>query len=109
MLHELKLIVDLLYEGGFARMHEFISDTAMWGDLTSGPRVIDAGTKARMKEVLGDIQSGKFAREWIAESGSGKPRFNELLEKDLAHPIEKVGQSLRARMSWLQAKTDKAA
>ncbi len=101
VLHELKLIVDLLYEGGYARMHEFISDTAMWGDLISGPRIIDAGTKARMKDVLGDIQSGKFAREWIAESAAGKPKFNELLKKDLAHPIEDVGQKLRARMSWL--------
>jgi len=113
VLHELKLIVDLLYEGGYARMHEFISDTAMWGDLISGPRIIDAGTKARMKDVLTDIQSGKFAREWIAESGAGKPKFNELLKKDLAHPIEQVGQTLRARMSWLQkeeaAKAEKAA
>ncbi len=103
VLHELKLIVDLLYEGGYARMHEFISDTAMWGDLISGPRIIDAGTKERMKAVLDDIQSGKFAREWIAESSAGKPNFNELLNKDLAHPIEQVGQTLRARMSWLQS------
>jgi ketol-acid reductoisomerase len=102
VLHELKLIVDLLYEGGFAKMHEFVSDTAKWGDLTRGPRVVDAGTRARMKEILEEIRSGEFAREWIAESAAGKPTYNALLAKDLAHPIEEVGRNLRARMSWLQ-------
>lgn len=102
VLHELKLIVDLLYEGGFAKMHEFVSDTAKWGDLTRGPRVVDAGTRARMKEILDEIRSGEFAREWIAESAAGKPTYNALLAKDLAHPIENVGRNLRARMSWLQ-------
>ncbi|MCB1629288.1 MAG: ketol-acid reductoisomerase [Xanthomonadales bacterium] len=102
VLHELKLIVDLLYEGGFAKMQEFVSDTAYWGDLKSGPRIVDASTRQRMREVLGEIQSGQFAREWIAESEAGKPNFKALLEKDLQHPIEAVGKALRARMSWLQ-------
>jgi ketol-acid reductoisomerase len=104
VLHELKLIVDLLYEGGFARMHHFISDTAKWGDLISGPRVIDASTKARMKDVLSDIQSGKFARDWIAEDQAGRPNYRALMQKDLQLPIEQVGSKLRAQMSWLQAK-----
>lgn len=102
VLHELKLIVDLLYEGGFARMHHFISDTAKWGDLVSGPRVIDASTKARMKDVLTDIQSGKFARDWIAEDQAGRPNYKALMDKDLNLKIEAVGQKLRAQMSWLK-------
>ncbi len=101
-LHELKLIVDLLYEGGVAKMHQFISETAKYGDLVSGPRVINDETRARMREVLTDIQSGAFARDWILENQAGKPRYAQLLEKDLAHPIEKTGADLRARMAWLQ-------
>ncbi|MEO1251829.1 MAG: ketol-acid reductoisomerase [Pseudomonadota bacterium] len=101
-LHELKLIVDLLYEGGLAKMHEFISETAIYGDLTSGPRVINEETRARMREVLGDIQSGSFARDWILENRSGKPRYDKMLEADLNHPIEKTGKELRSLMSWLQ-------
>jgi ketol-acid reductoisomerase len=101
-LHELKLIVDLLYEGGVAKMHQFVSETAKYGDLVSGPRVINAETRARMRDVLGDIQSGAFARDWILENQAGKPRYSKLLEKDLAHPIEKTGADLRARMAWLQ-------
>jgi ketol-acid reductoisomerase len=101
-LHELKLIVDLLYEGGVAKMHQFISETAKYGDLVSGPRVINEETRARMREVLTDIQSGAFARDWILENQAGKPRYAQLLEKDLAHPIEKTGAELRARMAWLQ-------
>lgn len=101
-LHELKLIVDLLYEGGVAKMHQFVSETAKYGDLVSGPRVINAETRARMREVLTDIQSGGFARDWILENQAGKPRYAQLLEKDLAHPIEKTGAALRARMAWLQ-------
>jgi ketol-acid reductoisomerase len=101
-LHELKLIVDLLYEGGFAKMHEFVSETAKYGDLVSGPRVINGETRARMREVLKDIQSGAFSREWILENQAGKPRYTQLLEADLNHPIEKTGADLRARMSWLQ-------
>lgn len=100
-MHELKLIVDLLHEGGLKKMHEFISDTALWGDHISGPRVVDAGAKARMKDVLTDIQSGKFAREWIAENEAGKPEFKRLSNEDLDHPIEEVGARLRDQMPWL--------
>ncbi|PHS23376.1 MAG: ketol-acid reductoisomerase [Robiginitomaculum sp.] len=101
-MHELKLIVDLLYEGGLAKMHEFISETAIYGDLTSGPRIINDETRARMREVLADIQNGNFAREWILENQAGKPRYQALMEKDLNHPIEKVGARLRADMAWLK-------
>ena len=101
-LHELKLIVDLFYEGGISRMHDFISETAKYGDFVSGPRVINAETKARMKEVLTDIQNGKFAHDWIVENQAGKVRYNQMLRADLEHPIEKTGKELRARMSWLK-------
>lgn len=100
-LHELKLIVDLIHEGGFAKMHEFVSETAKYGDLSRGPRVIDAQVKARMKEILTEIQDGTFAREWVEENSAGRPRYSALLKKDLEHPIEKVGKTLRARMPWL--------
>jgi ketol-acid reductoisomerase len=106
-MHELKLIVDLLHEGGFAKMHEFVSDTAKYGDLSRGPRIIDEHTRARMREVLGEIRDGSFAREWQAESEAGLPRYKALLAADLNHPLEKVGRELRARMSWL--KSDKQA
>ena len=102
-LHELKLIVDLMYEGGIAKMRHFISETAKYGDVVSGPRVINGETRARMKEVLTDIQSGAFAREWILENQAGLPRYNALLRQGAEHPIESVGASLRARMSWLDA------
>lgn len=101
-LHELKLIVDLLYEGGLEKMHEFISETAIYGDLVSGPRVINDETKQRMKDVLGDIQDGTFAHNWILENQAGKARYNAMLDADLNHPIEKTGKDLRARMPWLQ-------
>ncbi len=101
-LHELKLIVDLFYEGGITRMHDFISETAKYGDFVSGPRVINAETKERMREVLKDIQSGSFAREWILENQAGKPRYSQMLAADLGHPIEKTGKELRARMPWLK-------
>ena len=101
-LHELKLIVDLFYEGGITRMHDFISETAMYGDFVSGPRVVNAETKKRMNEVLTDIQNGSFARDWILENQTGKVRFNQMLRADLEHPIEKTGKELRARMSWLK-------
>ncbi len=102
-LHELKLIVDLLYEGGLAKMHEFISETAIYGDLVSGPRVINDETRQRMREVLSDIQSGAFAREWVLENQAGKPRYGKLLEADLNHPIEHTGKELRERMAWLKS------
>ncbi|HEY1630271.1 MAG TPA: ketol-acid reductoisomerase [Rhizomicrobium sp.] len=105
-LHELKLIVDLLHEGGLKKMHEFVSETAKYGDLISGPRVVNDETRQRMKEILGDIQSGQFAREWILENQAGRPRYQALLKKDLEHPIEEVGRDLRARMSWLNPPTN---
>ena len=108
-LHELKLIVDLMYEGGLAKMHEFISETAIYGDLVSGPRVINAETRARMKEVLKDIQDGTFARAWIAENKAGKPNYDAMLDKDLNLPIEKTGAALRRHMAWLQAKPEAKA
>ena len=101
-LHELKLIVDLLYEGGLAKMHEFISETAIYGDLTSGPRVVNDETRQRMREVLKDIQSGKFAHNWIVENQAGKVQYNAMLNADLNHPIEKTGKELRELMQWLQ-------
>ncbi|MEX6633883.1 ketol-acid reductoisomerase [Hyphococcus lacteus] len=101
-LHELKLIVDLFYEGGISRMHDFISETAKYGDFVSGPRVINAETKERMREVLTDIQNGKFARNWILENQAGKPHYQQMLQADLDHPIEKTGAELRERMSWLK-------
>jgi ketol-acid reductoisomerase len=101
-LHELKLIVDLLHEGGLAKMHEFISETAKYGDLTRGPRIVTRSTKAEMKKILKEIQSGKFARQWIRENKTGKKKYTKLLNKDLKHPIEKVGRALRARMPWLE-------
>lgn len=109
VLHELKLIVDLFYEGGIARMLEFVSETAQYGDYVSGPRVIDAGTKARMKDVLTDIQDGTFARNWIAEYQAGLPNYKKFKQADLEHPVEQVGAKLRARMPWLQANAPKAS
>jgi ketol-acid reductoisomerase len=103
-LHELKLIVDLLHEGGMTKMHQFISETAKWGDLTSGPRLVNDRVKKEMGKVLKDIQKGKFAKEWIAENKAGKPVYNKLMQADLDHPIEKVGAALRARMPWLNDK-----
>jgi ketol-acid reductoisomerase len=103
-LHELKLIVDLLHEGGITKMHKFISETAKWGDLISGPRVVNDKTKKEMGKILKDIQKGKFAREWIEENKAGKPKYNKLIQADFDHPIEKVGADLRARMPWLNDK-----
>ena len=102
-MHELKLIVDLLHEGGLRKMHEFISETALWGDLISGPRVVDDSTKDRMRDVLEDIQNGKFARDWIAENEAGKPKFNQLSAADLDHQIEQVGSDMRSHMPWLDS------
>ena len=103
-LHELKLIVDLVYEGGITKMLEFISETATYGDLTKGPEVVDAHVREKMKGVLENIQSGGFAKDWIEENEKGKPEYNALLEKDKNHAIEKVGKELRARMAWLADK-----
>ncbi len=101
VMHELKLIVDLLHEGGLKKMHKFISDTAAWGDMVSGPRVVDEASRAAMKDVLEDIQDGSFARNWIAENENGMPEFKRMMQADLEHPIEKVGADLRSRMDWL--------
>ena len=102
VMHELKLIVDLLHEGGLRKMHEFISDTAAWGDMISGPRVVDDSSRAAMKAILTDIQDGTFARNWVAENENGMPEFKRMMNADLEHPIEKVGKDLRSRMDWLE-------
>jgi ketol-acid reductoisomerase len=101
-MHELKLIVDLLHEGGLKKMHEFISETAAYGDLVSGPRVIDAHVREKMQEILDEIQDGTFARKWIDENKAGQPEYKRMMEEDLNHPIEKVGADLRSRMDWLE-------
>ncbi|WP_116999671.1 ketol-acid reductoisomerase [Desertimonas flava] len=108
-LHEVKLIVDLMYEEGIAGMRYSISDTAEYGDLTRGPRVINAETKAEMKRILEEITSGKFADEWVAESESGRANYKALQEKGKAHPIEEVGARLRGMMPWISAGKTKVA
>jgi ketol-acid reductoisomerase len=108
-LHELKLIVDLLYEGGITQMHRFISETAQYGDLTRGPYVVDEHTRAQMKRILAEIQDGRFAREWIAEYRAGNPNYRALKQADLEHPIEAVGRKLRAAMPWLQPRGEAPA
>ena len=100
-LHEVKLIVDLMYEGGIANMRYSISNTAEFGDYLSGPRVIDSSVKERMKEVLGDIQSGKFVQGWMMENKVGAPRFKAMRRRSAEHAIEKVGQDLRDMMPWI--------
>jgi ketol-acid reductoisomerase len=100
-LHEVKLIVDLMYEEGIAGMRYSISDTAEYGDVSRGPRIINSSTKAEMKKILEEIQTGKFAEEWIAESDSGRKRFAELRNAGKNHPIEKVGAQLRSMMPWI--------
>jgi ketol-acid reductoisomerase len=100
-VHEVKLIVDLIYEGGFSRMRYSISNTAEYGDLTRGEKVVGDATRTAMKEVLARIQDGSFAREWIEENKSGGKNFRKLREQAAQHPIERVGEQLRAMMSWL--------
>ena len=102
-LHELKLIVDLMYEAGIAGMRYSISDTAQFGDMTRGPKIIDDHVRATMKETLRQIQSGEFAREWILENRAGRPVFNALNRQDQNHQIEQVGRQLRSMMSWVQS------
>ncbi|MBK1786875.1 ketol-acid reductoisomerase [Prauserella cavernicola] len=101
VLHELKLIVDLMYEGGIARMRYSISDTAEYGDLTRGPRVITPEVKENMKAILAEIQDGTFAREWVGEDEAGRPNFRKLQESGEQHPIEETGKKLRDLMSWV--------
>jgi ketol-acid reductoisomerase len=100
-LHEVKLIVDLIYEGGIANMRYSISNTAEYGDYTRGPRVVDAATKARMKDILSEIQTGKFARDWVLENQAGQPSFKATRRASAEHPIEQVGEKLRAMMPWI--------
>jgi len=100
-LHELKLIVDLMYEGGIARMRYSVSDTAEYGDYSRGPRVIDERVKEEMRRILGEIRSGEFAREWIAEDDAGRPNFTKWREQAAAHPIEETGKKLCGMMSWV--------
>jgi ketol-acid reductoisomerase len=102
-LHELKLIVDLMYEGGIAKQRWSVSDTAEYGDYISGPRVIDSHVKENMKAVLSDIQSGAFAKRFIDDQDAGAPEFKSLRAKGESHPIEKVGRELRSMMSWVKA------
>ncbi len=108
-LHELKLIVDLIYEGGIAKMHQFVSETAKFGDITRGSRIIDQHVRDNMKKVLEEIQSGAFAKEWILENQAGRPQYNKLLDRDKNHPIEKVGEKLRQQMAWLKSESKAAA
>ncbi|HEX4491001.1 MAG TPA: ketol-acid reductoisomerase [Acidimicrobiia bacterium] len=102
-LHEVKLIVDLIYEGGIAAMNYSISDTAEYGEMSRGPRVVNKTTKAEMEKILGEIRSGAFAKEWIAENENGRPNFNRMRDDAAKHPIEKVGAELRAMMPWIGA------
>ena len=102
-LHELKLIVDLMYEQGISGMRFSISDTAEYGDLTRGPRVINQAVRDEMGRILAEIQDGSFATEWVAENANGRPRFNELRQRGLEHPIEKVGAELRDMMPFVRA------
>jgi ketol-acid reductoisomerase len=103
-LHELKLIVDLFYEGGISYMRYSVSDTAEYGDLTRGRRIITEETRKEMKKILGEVQNGQFAKEWILENQANRPQFNALRKRDQEHLIEKVGKQLRAMMPWIKAK-----
>ncbi len=104
-LHEMKLIVDLVYEGGIGNMRYSVSNTAEYGDLTRGPKVINQCAREEMKKLLADIQSGRFADEWMAECEAGKPRFKQLENQGLEHPIEVVGTKLRGMMPWLKERS----
>jgi ketol-acid reductoisomerase len=105
VMHELKLIVDLMYQGGLSYMRYSVSDTAEFGDYVSGPRVVDDRTRATMRAILGDIQDGTFAKRWIAENENGRSDFLEYRDEEHRHPVERVGADLRARMTWLDSKT----
>ncbi|MCU0527144.1 MAG: ketol-acid reductoisomerase [Elainella sp. Prado103] len=101
-LHEVKLIVDLIVEGGLAKMRDSISNTAEYGDLTRGPRIVTDATRSEMKKILYEIQTGQFAREFVLENQSGKPGFTAMRRREAEHPIEEVGKDLRAMFSWLK-------
>lgn len=100
--HELKLIVDLIYEGGIMNMRQKVSDTAEYGDITRGKRIINENTREEMKKILAEIQNGEFAREWILENQTNRPLFNALVKKASEHLIEKIGKNLRAMMPWMK-------
>lgn len=106
-MHEMKLIVDLMYEGGMAKMRHSISDTAEYGDYMSGSRIVTAETKAAMKQVLSEIQDGTFAKKWLLENQVNRPQFNAMRRRAAEHPIEKVGAKLRGMMPFLQNKQAK--
>jgi ketol-acid reductoisomerase len=108
-LHELKLIVDLFYQGGLSYMRYSVSDTAEYGDYTRGPRVIDSRVRETMKQILTEVQNGTFAKQWIAENEAGRPNFKKMREDEANHPIEAVGKSLRDMMSFLQKPKQKSA
>jgi ketol-acid reductoisomerase len=101
-LHEVKLIVDLVVEGGLAKMRDSISNTAEYGDYTRGPRIVTDATRAEMRKILKEIQTGQFAREFILENQAGKPGFTAIRRQEAEHPIEEVGKDLRAMFSWLK-------
>ena len=103
-MHEMKLIVDLMYEGGMAKMRHSISDTAEYGDYVTGPRIITAETKAAMKQVLAEIQDGTFAKKWLLENQCGRPQFNAMRRRAAATQAEQVGTQLRGMMSFLKKK-----
>jgi len=109
-LHEVKLIVDLIYEGGIANMNYSISNTAEYGEYRSGPRIVSPEVKAEMRRILDDIQSGRFARDWVLENKAGQASFKALRARSVAHPIEEIGEKLRAMMPWIKEKAlvDKA-
>jgi ketol-acid reductoisomerase len=100
--HEVKLIVDLIYEGGIANMRYSVSNTAEYGDYSRGPRIIDEHVRAEMKKVLTEIQSGRFAREWVLENNAGQPSFKAMRRRAATHQIEEVGERLRAMMPWIK-------
>ena len=108
-LHELKLIVDLINESGIAGMRFSISETAEWGDVTVGPKIVDGSVKEKMKQALTDIQDGTFAREWIAESDGGCKKFDEIRESESKHSIEEVGERLRGLMPWIKKRDIKGS
>lgn len=108
-LHELKLIVDLINESGIGGMRFSISETAKWGDVTVGPKIIDAGVKRRMQKALKEVQNGKFAKKWVQEYESGYPEYKRLLKEGEKHPIEKVGARLRGMMPWMKKRSMKGA
>jgi ketol-acid reductoisomerase len=101
-MHEMKLIVDLMYEGGMAKMRHSVSDTAEYGDYVSGKRIITDETKKAMRQVLTEIQDGTFANKWLLENQANRPAFNAMRKRAVNHPIEKVGAELRGMMSWVK-------